>query len=315
MPDDRAEGRSSGVRLLATDSRTGAYPGLALPASMGLGPASASWVRLWRRFSRNPGALIGLVLLVALTVVAIVGPSLVGNPTKQDIVARMTPPNPTHPMGTDEFGRDILSRVVNGTRISLLSGVGAVGVRAGVWRAFRHVFGLLRRRGRDRGDGGHGHAFGAARGAAGSFDRRRPGAEPGDRQHRHRGGQRALLCATDSKRDLGVRNQEYLEAARAIGARDLRIIRSPATKCAVGTGRPGNHRDRQRDTARVFTGLSRPRRTAAHTRVGGDAQRGPPVHRGRAIHGHLSWTRHHVHGHQLQPGWRRPARCPGSRAG
>lgn len=82
--------------------------------------------RVLRRFRRNKGAPVGATILLFLALVAVFVPYLVGDPVKQDIVARITPPNPTYPMGTDDFGRDILSRVVNGARISLISGLAAV---------------------------------------------------------------------------------------------------------------------------------------------------------------------------------------------
>ena len=82
--------------------------------------------KLMTRFRRNPGAIVGTSILVFLACVAVVGPLLVGDPLQQDILVRSTPPNGIHPMGTDEFGRDILSRVIYGTRISLLSGLGVV---------------------------------------------------------------------------------------------------------------------------------------------------------------------------------------------
>ena len=48
-----------------------------------------------RRVARNRGAVVGIVILVALTVIAIVGPSLVRDPTAQNIPVRLEPPNST----------------------------------------------------------------------------------------------------------------------------------------------------------------------------------------------------------------------------
>ena len=50
------------------------------------------------------------------------------SPYDSDIKNRLTPPSRSHLFGTDEFGRDILSRVIYGTRISLMVGVVAVGI-------------------------------------------------------------------------------------------------------------------------------------------------------------------------------------------
>jgi len=71
------------------------------------------------------GVIAGLVLLTAL-----VGPALVRrDPTSQDILARTRPPSTQHPFGTDRLGRDVLARVVYGARIALLTG-GVVAVAA-----------------------------------------------------------------------------------------------------------------------------------------------------------------------------------------
>lgn len=77
----------------------------------------------WRRFRRNMGAMIGLILLILLVLAAIFGPLLVGNPSAQDLAARLAPPSGTHPFGTDQLGRDVLARTLNGSRISLGLGV------------------------------------------------------------------------------------------------------------------------------------------------------------------------------------------------
>ncbi|THF85240.1 ABC transporter permease [Deinococcus sp. KSM4-11] len=77
----------------------------------------------WRRFRRNPGAMIGLVLLVLLVVAALIGPALTGDPSAQNLGARLQAPSGTHALGTDQLGRDVLARVLNGARISLGLGV------------------------------------------------------------------------------------------------------------------------------------------------------------------------------------------------
>ena len=67
------------------------------------------------------GAMFGFVVLAALF-----GPLVAPFPYDQmDIMARMTPPDGTHWLGTDEFGRDVLSRLLYGARLSLLMGLGA----------------------------------------------------------------------------------------------------------------------------------------------------------------------------------------------
>ncbi|WP_347241186.1 nickel transporter permease [Thermus sp.] len=82
--------------------------------------------KLLRRFLRNPGAVLGVGLLAALLLTAAFGPALVGDPLAQNLAERLKPPSPAHPLGTDQLGRDVLSRVVHGARISLGVGFGVV---------------------------------------------------------------------------------------------------------------------------------------------------------------------------------------------
>jgi peptide/nickel transport system permease protein len=77
----------------------------------------------------NRLAVVGIVVLLLLTVVAIAAPLLMPHsPTAVDVVNRLQPPNATHWFGTDELGRDILSRVILGARVSLQVGFIAVGL-------------------------------------------------------------------------------------------------------------------------------------------------------------------------------------------
>ena len=80
----------------------------------------------WRRFSRNRGAIGGMMILLALAVVAAIGPFLVRDPVAQNIRDRLTSPNATYWFGTDDLGRDIFARVVSGAPISLVSGLASV---------------------------------------------------------------------------------------------------------------------------------------------------------------------------------------------
>jgi peptide/nickel transport system permease protein len=86
---------------------------------------------------------MGVTLLSILVVVAAVGPFITGDPLRMNVPARLQPPSAAHLMGTDQFGRDILSRVVHGARISLSGGGGVVlvglglGLALGVIAAYR----------------------------------------------------------------------------------------------------------------------------------------------------------------------------------
>lgn len=81
-----------------------------------------------RQFLRTSGlGRWGLAVSLILVVVAIGAPWIApGNPAAQSLPERLLPPNAHHWMGTDELGRDVLSRIVYGARVSLLVGVSVV---------------------------------------------------------------------------------------------------------------------------------------------------------------------------------------------
>ena len=82
-----------------------------------LGQAYLSWLR----FRRNPLAMIGLVIAVALVFIAVFAPLLAPHdPITQELSRRLLPPlTDGNILGTDDFGRDILSRILYGSRITL----------------------------------------------------------------------------------------------------------------------------------------------------------------------------------------------------
>jgi peptide/nickel transport system permease protein len=74
----------------------------------------------WLRFLRNPLAVAGLAVIVALVLVAALAPWIATHdPNAQSLATRLEPPGRAHWFGTDEIGRDIFSRVVYGSRITL----------------------------------------------------------------------------------------------------------------------------------------------------------------------------------------------------
>jgi peptide/nickel transport system permease protein len=79
-----------------------------------------------RRVRRYPLAIAGaLVLLLAVGAAALAPHLPLPDPDTVDTPSRLRPPlTPSHPLGTDEFGRDLMSRLVWGARVSLLAGVG-----------------------------------------------------------------------------------------------------------------------------------------------------------------------------------------------
>jgi len=86
-----------------------------------------------RQASRNLSALLGLTIMLLLVVTAIFAPQLApAKPTKITLPDKLLPPSPSHPFGTDDLGRDVLSRVIYGSRISLGSGVLVVVIAMGL---------------------------------------------------------------------------------------------------------------------------------------------------------------------------------------
>lgn len=78
----------------------------------------------WRRFARNRLAVAGLVVFCLLVLSALLAPYLAPHdPNLQDWKIRLQPPSAAHPFGTDEFGRDLLSRALYGGRVSLVAGI------------------------------------------------------------------------------------------------------------------------------------------------------------------------------------------------
>ncbi|MBL8689526.1 MAG: ABC transporter permease [Rhodospirillaceae bacterium] len=94
-----------------------------LTAEVSQSPTQASLQRLYFgcvRFSQNPLAMVGLAILVVLLLVAIFAPLIAPFPmNEQNLARRLQPPSGAHWFGTDELGRDIFSRVVYGSRITL----------------------------------------------------------------------------------------------------------------------------------------------------------------------------------------------------
>ncbi len=86
---------------------------------------------VWRRLRKNKLAIIGLIIILTLAITAICADFIADYNSvviKQNIKIRLQPPSNDHIFGTDEFGRDIFSRLVHGTRVSLTVGLISVGI-------------------------------------------------------------------------------------------------------------------------------------------------------------------------------------------
>ncbi|WEF51703.1 ABC transporter permease [[Pseudomonas] carboxydohydrogena] len=90
---------------------------------------------LWRNIPRHPGLVIGLAVLASLMIVAVFAPWISPyNPYDQHLAQRLMPPvwvhggSAAHLLGTDHLGRDYLSRLLFGARVSLLIGFGAASI-------------------------------------------------------------------------------------------------------------------------------------------------------------------------------------------
>src|SRR4030042_1211043 len=86
------------------------------------------WV-IGKRFTRNKLSVIGAVVVFALITISLLAPVISPyDPTSIDVYNVLSPPDKAHLLGTDELGRDLLSRIIWGSRVSLKVGFVAVGI-------------------------------------------------------------------------------------------------------------------------------------------------------------------------------------------
>lgn len=89
--------------------------------------ASGERRRLWRTFTRNRAAVVGLVLAILVTILSVAAPLFTSHdPLAQEARYRLLPPDRIHILGRDTFGRDLFARILFAGRISLLVGVCSV---------------------------------------------------------------------------------------------------------------------------------------------------------------------------------------------
>lgn len=95
----------------------------------------SQWAEVWRRLKKNKTAMIGLSILVVLILLALFADVIANYENvviKQDLANRLKGPGNGHILGTDEFGRDIFARLIHGSRVSLQVGVVAVSIAVAI---------------------------------------------------------------------------------------------------------------------------------------------------------------------------------------
>lgn len=94
-------------------------------------PRRNEFRRFTRVFLSRKLVLIGMVIIIVFLIMAAFAPFIApSNPNKQNLLDTLASPSGAHLLGTDSFGRDVLSRVIYGSRIALMVGVIAVGIAA-----------------------------------------------------------------------------------------------------------------------------------------------------------------------------------------
>ncbi len=88
---------------------------------------SSQWKDVWDQFKTHRGALIGMIVFFVIVIGVIAGPFLwTIDPTYIDIRARNSGPSLSHPLGTDQLGRDLLARMIAGGKVSVSVGFTAM---------------------------------------------------------------------------------------------------------------------------------------------------------------------------------------------
>lgn len=125
----------------------------AVAAAPAQSAGSSPWLDVWRQYRAHRGALFGAGVFIFIILAVTVGPSVWDvDPQFLDISNKNQAPSLAHPLGTDNLGRDTLSQVLHGGRVSLAVGVTAMllslvlGTLVGIFAGyFRRIDGLLMR--------------------------------------------------------------------------------------------------------------------------------------------------------------------------
>jgi peptide/nickel transport system permease protein len=95
-----------------------------------------AWRETWQRFGRSRLATVAVVYVGVITLLAVFAPLIARDggrlvpygPDSIDLVKRLEPPESSHRLGTDDLGRDVLSRMIHGARVSLIVGYSATAI-------------------------------------------------------------------------------------------------------------------------------------------------------------------------------------------
>lgn len=106
--------------------------------------ATKSGNRAWRKLRANRSALAGLAIILFFALLALIAPLLpIADPLATSWTAIRKAPSATHWMGTDEIGRDILSRMIWGAQASLMAGIFSVGIAIAIGVPFGLIAGYF----------------------------------------------------------------------------------------------------------------------------------------------------------------------------
>jgi ABC-type dipeptide/oligopeptide/nickel transport system permease subunit len=112
----------------------GSGSGLGKGEGSGAGKGYGPWASGWRRFVRNRPAMVGLCGVMVMVLAALLAPFITEYGYDQQLIwtegksAQLQPPSGKHWFGTDYYGRDIFTRVVYGSRVSLITGIASTGI-------------------------------------------------------------------------------------------------------------------------------------------------------------------------------------------
>jgi peptide/nickel transport system permease protein len=117
----------------------------ALDPAVAATPVAGYWTSVWRRLRRDPVAITAALVLIAIVLMAIFAPYVApADPYRSSMLRRLRPMGtPGFPLGSDELGRDMLTRLIYGARLSLFMGVTPVVLAFGIGSAIGIFAGYL----------------------------------------------------------------------------------------------------------------------------------------------------------------------------